>query len=121
MKTCLVVDDSRVIRKVARRILENLSFEVSEANDGLEALKACKEKMPSAILLDWNMPVMDGITFLRALRQEPGGEAPKVVFCTTENDFDHISQAMLAGANEYVMKPFDKGILEAKLAAAGVL
>ena len=83
MKTCLVVDDSRVIRKVARRILENLQFEVSEANDGLEALKSCKEKMPAAILLDWNMPVMDGITFLRQLRKEDGGKAPIVVFCTT--------------------------------------
>ena len=71
MNTCLVVDDSRVIRKVARRILEDLGFEVAEASDGLEALAWCRAVMPQAILLDWHMPVMNGIEFLRRLRQEP--------------------------------------------------
>ena len=98
MRRCLVVDDSRVIRKVARRILEEMRFEIEEAADGLEALQAVRRRMPDAILLDWNMPEMDGITFLRALRAEPGGDAPKVVFCTTENDFAHISAALEAGA-----------------------
>ena len=121
MKTCLVVDDSRVIRKVARRILENLSFEVSEANDGLEALKACKEKMPSAILLDWNMPVMSGIDFLRKLRAMANGSGPIVVFCTTENDMAHITEAMTAGANEYIMKPFDSDIIQAKFSQVGLI
>lgn len=121
MKTCLVVDDSRVIRKVARRILENLQFEVVEANDGLEALNACKDKMPSAILLDWNMPVMDGITFLRQLRQEDGGKDPVVVFCTTENDLAHITEALTEGASEYIMKPFDGEILEAKFSEVGLI
>ena len=121
MKTCLIVDDSRVIRKVARRILENLDFEVSEAEDGVEALLQCGQAMPDAILLDWNMPVMDGITFLRQLRQTPGGDSPKVVFCTTENDFDHITQALEAGAVEYMFKPFDLDIVQAKLESAGLL
>jgi len=121
MKTCLVVDDSRVIRKVARRILENLDFEVSEAEDGAQALLRCGEAMPDAILLDWNMPVMDGISFLRQLRKEPGGDAPKVVFCTTENDFDHITAALEAGAIEYMFKPFDLDIVQAKLTSAGLL
>ncbi|MGA9659170.1 MAG: response regulator [Asticcacaulis sp.] len=121
MKTCLVVDDSRVIRKVARRILENLQFEVSEANDGLEALNACKGTMPAAILLDWNMPVMDGITFLRQLRKEEGGKAPIVIFCTTENDLAHITEALTEGASEYIMKPFDSEILEAKFSEVGLL
>ncbi|MCA3693223.1 response regulator, partial [Aquidulcibacter sp.] len=83
MKTCLVVDDSRVIRKVARRILEDLSFRVEEAGDGSEALSFCRSSMPDAILLDWNMPVMNGIDVLRHLRADPGGDRPVVVFCTT--------------------------------------
>jgi two-component system chemotaxis response regulator CheY len=121
MKTCLVVDDSRVIRKVARRILEDLRFEVIEAADGLEALAACRKAMPDCVLLDWNMPVMSGIDFLRQLRREPRGEAPIVVFCTTENDVEHISEAIKAGANEYIMKPFDGDILHSKFIDAGIL
>ena len=78
MRTCLVVDDSRVIRKVARRILEDLGFDVAEAADGAEALAWCRTCMPDVVLLDWNMPVMNGLEFLRRLRKEPGGEAPKV-------------------------------------------
>jgi two-component system, chemotaxis family, chemotaxis protein CheY len=121
MKTCLVVDDSRVIRKVARRILENLQFDVAEANDGSEALSYCQNQMPHAILLDWNMPVMDGISFLRALRKEQGGKEPVVVFCTTENDLAHITEALTEGASEYIMKPFDGEILEAKFAEVGLI
>jgi two-component system chemotaxis response regulator CheY len=121
MKSCLVVDDSRVVRTVARRILQDLSFEVREAANGQEAMIACLRQMPDAVLLDWNMPVMNGIEFLRALRAIPGGQAPVVVFCTTESDIAHIRQAIDLGANEYIMKPFDSEILELKFAQAGVI
>ena len=121
MKTCLVVDDSSVIRKVARRILEGLEFEISEAEDGEEALTACQRKLPDAVLLDWNMPKMDGYEFLRVLRRLPDGDRPKVVFCTTENDVAHIARALHAGANEYIMKPFDKDIVEAKFQEVGLI
>ncbi len=121
MKTCLIVDDSSVIRKVARRILEGLDFQISEAEDGQEAFEACREKMPDAILLDWNMPRMDGYEFLRMLRRLPDGDRPKVVFCTTENDVAHIARALHAGANEYIMKPFDREIVEAKFQEVGLL
>lgn len=121
MKTCLVVDDSRVIRKVARRILEDLDFEIAEAGDGMEALAWCRAAMPDAILLDWNMPVMNGLEFLQQLRREPGGEGPKVVFCTMESDPERIRQALDAGAIEYIMKPFDGDIIEAKFAEAGLV
>ena len=121
MKTCLIVDDSSVIRKVARRILEGLDFEVSEAEDGEQALELCLRELPQAILLDWNMPKMDGYEFLRGLRRLPGGDHPKVVFCTTENDVAHIARALHAGANEYIMKPFDKDIVEAKFQEVGLI
>src|SRR2546421_70665 len=98
MKTCLVVDDSSVIRKVARRILEGLDFKITEAEDGQQAIEQCRGAMPDAVLLDWNMPVMDGYDFLKALRRMPGGDTPKVVFCTTENDVAHIARALRAGA-----------------------
>jgi two-component system chemotaxis response regulator CheY len=121
MKTCLVVDDSSVIRKVARRILEGLQFTIVEAEDGQQALECCRRTMPDAVLLDWNMPVMDGYDFLKVLRRLPGGEGPKVVFCTTENDVAHIARALHAGANEYIMKPFDKEIVEAKFQEVGLI
>jgi two-component system chemotaxis response regulator CheY len=121
MKTCLIVDDSSVIRKVARRILEGLDFHIAEAENGEEAIEACRLQIPDAILLDWNMPKMDGYEFLRALRRLPGGDKPKVVFCTTENDVAHIARALHAGANEYIMKPFDKDIVEAKFQEVGLL
>lgn len=121
MKSFLVVDDSRVIRNVARRILEAFGFKISEAADGQQALDACKVAMPDGILLDWNMPVMDGIQFLRALRATPGGNAPIVLFCTTETDMSKIQQAIEAGANEYIMKPFDSEIVESKLLQVGLL
>lgn len=121
MKNCLIVDDSSVIRKVARRILEDLSFEITEAEDGQVALGKCQEKMPDAILLDWNMPVMDGLEFLSELRNMPDGEKPRVVFCTTENDVGHIARAIRAGANEYIMKPFDREIMQAKFQEVGLI
>jgi two-component system, chemotaxis family, chemotaxis protein CheY len=121
MKTCLIVDDSSVIRKVARRILEGLEFQIVEAEDGVQALEVCRAQMPEAVLLDWNMPKMDGYEFLRVLRRLPDGDRPKVVFCTTENDVAHIARALHAGANEYIMKPFDKEIVEAKFQEVGLI
>jgi two-component system chemotaxis response regulator CheY len=106
---------------VARKILEELGFEIREAADGQIAIEQCLRAMPDAVLLDWNMPVMNGIEFLRELRKADGGEVPIVVFCTTENDISHIKTAMEAGANEYIMKPFDSEIIETKFAQVGLL
>ena len=121
MKTCLVVDDSKVIRMVARKILEELNFSVVEAEDGKVALEACRKRMPDGVLLDWNMPVMDGIEFLNELRALPGGDRVAVVFCTTENDLQHIQDALAAGANEYIMKPFDSEIIQTKFSQVGLI
>ena len=120
-RTCLVVDDSRVVRKVARRILEANGFVVEEAEDGRKALEACHRQLPDCVLLDWNMPVMNGLEFLRAVRAEFGADNPPVVFCTTETDMDFIERAIESGAQEYVMKPFDEEILLGKLAQVGLL
>ncbi|MAF97314.1 MAG: two-component system response regulator [Micavibrio sp.] len=121
MKSCLVVDDSRVVRKVARRIVEDLGFSCEEAEDGQKAYEHCQGGMPDIILLDWNMPIMSGIEFLEKLRAMDNGDSPKVVFCTTENDMSHIQRAIQAGANEYIMKPFDSEIIQSKFVQVGVL
>ena len=118
-KTCLIVDDASVIRKVSRHILESLGFEVSDAENGLVGLEKCSENNYDLILLDWNMPVMTGIEFIKKLRARPNGKLPKIVFCTTENDVAHIREAMNAGADEYVMKPFDFETLQIKLQMVG--
>jgi len=120
LKTCLVVDDSRVIRKVSRRILEDLGFEVAEAADGVEAMAWCSAVMPDAILLDWRMPAMDGLEFVKKLRDQPGGDAPKVLFCSVENDLEAIREALDAGADEFIMKPFDGAIVAGKLDYLGL-
>ncbi len=120
-RTCLVVDDSRVVRKVARRILEGHGFAVQEAEDGKIALDSCRRQMPDAVLLDWNMPVMSGIEFLKELRREFGPDQPPVMFCTTENDIAFIEQAIEHGAQEFIMKPFDEEILVGKFAQVGLL
>ena len=121
MKTCLVVDDSKVIRKVARHILETLDFAVDEAEDGRQALARCEACMPDVVLLDWNMPVMGGMEFLRTLRQNRSAPQPKVIFCTTENDVTQIARAMRAGADEYIVKPFDKETITRKFEEIGLV
>ena len=120
-RTCLVVDDSRVVRKVARRILEGSGFSVREAADGSEALTSCRADLPDCVLLDWNMPVMNGLDFLKALRREFGPSPPVVLFCTTETDMRFVEQAIEHGAQEFIMKPFDSDILLGKFSQVGLL
>ncbi len=121
MLHALVVDDLSVIRKIIRRMLAKLQFEVDEAEDAMVALQHCQKGFPDLIMLDWNMPVMDGMEFLQRLRKMPGGDKPKVVFCTTENNVSNIVSAIEAGADEYIMKPFDEEIIRAKLEQVGML
>jgi two-component system, chemotaxis family, chemotaxis protein CheY len=116
MSYCLIVDDSRVIRTIARRLFEELQFATGEAEDGTGALRACREKMPDLILLDWSMPGMTGVEFVRSLRAQPEGGRPIILISLTEVDTLEIAQAVTAGINDYVMKPFDRAILAAKLA-----
>lgn len=120
-KKCMVVDDSKIVRKVTRKILESFHYEVCEAEDGQVALQVFDQEKPQLIMLDWHMPVMNGLEFLKTLRAKPEGASPVVVFCTTESDYTRIQEAMASGANEYVMKPFDEEIIKGKLVQLGML
>ena len=121
MKHCLIVDDSAVIRKVASRILDGLSMRVSEAEDALQGLTVCREVMPDAIILDTTMPGLDSVAFLKNLRGMPDGTRPKVVLCAVDNDVGQIARAMHAGADGYMLKPFDRELVTAKLEEVGVV
>lgn len=120
MKTCLVIDDSRVIRKVARRILEDVGFNVLEAEDGAIALEICRTQMPDVVMVDSMMPNLDGIGFMKTLRREAKDQAPAMMYCTTENEESHIVAARAAGAGAILLKPFDKETLEGGLQRLGV-
>ncbi|MGC8534725.1 MAG: response regulator [Rhizomicrobium sp.] len=120
MKHCLVVDDSRVIRKVAATILAEFAFESEEAEDGTQALQACRARMPDLVLLDWNIPGTNVLEFLRGLRREPDGSRPFVLYCTTENDVGRIQEALVCGANDYLLKPYDAPSLHERLNSAGL-
>ncbi len=118
-RVCLLVDDSRMIRKVARRIVESAGYAVLEAENGEEGLARCRASMPDLVITDWNMPVMSGIEFVTALRAIPTAVPPKVVFCTTNSGAKDIHKGIEAGADEYVIKPFDEAALMSRLQAVG--
>ncbi len=117
--TCLVVDNSRMIRKVARKIVESVGYTVVEAENGVEGLARCRAAMPHLVITDWNMPVMSGIEFVTALRAIPTECRPRVVFCTTNSGARDIHKGIEAGADEYVIKPFDDASLISRLQAIG--
>jgi len=121
MSKILVVDDSRTIRTIIRRILLELGYEVCEAGNGIEALQVIEAERASVelVLADWNMPEMNGFDLLKQLRQDPGLSSLKVVMVTTETEIENMAAALEAGADEYVMKPFTKDILTEKLALVG--
>jgi two-component system chemotaxis response regulator CheY len=122
MKSCLVVDDSEIVRKVARHIFESLKFETREAENGQAALDQCQAgEMPDAILLDWHMPALGSVEFLTSLRGLPGGDKPTVIYCATENSTRDIALALTVGADDYILKPFDRETIRNKLVAAGLL
>jgi two-component system, chemotaxis family, chemotaxis protein CheY len=118
-KTCLIVDDSRVIRKVSSKIALSLGYVAIEAENGEEALARCKKSMPDLVLTDWNMPEMDGIEFVAKLRAIPTPKEPVVVFCTSNGEAKDIHDGIAAGADDYIVKPFDEAALKAKLEKLG--
>jgi two-component system chemotaxis response regulator CheY len=122
MSKALVVDDSRTIRIIIRRILIELGYEVCEAANGIEALKVLETEKTTVklVLADWNMPEMNGLELVKSMRQNPEFDSLKVLMVTTETEMDQMASALEAGANEYVMKPFTKDILVEKLELVGM-
>ena len=118
-KVCLIVDDSRVIRKVSSKIAKSLGYVPVEAENGEEALARCKKSMPAIVLTDWNMPEMDGIEFVSKLREIPTPKEPIVIFCTSNGEAKDIHEGIGAGADDYIVKPFDESALRAKLEKLG--
>jgi len=121
MSKVMIVDDSRTIRTIIRRILLELGYEVCEAGNGVEALKVFEVEKDAVklVLVDWNMPEMNGFELLKQLRHDPGLSWLKIVMVTTETEMDHMASALEAGADEYIMKPFTKDILVEKLEYIG--
>lgn len=120
-RVCLIVDDSRVVRKVSRSIVENLGYQVIEAENGQEALVRCRVSLPDLILVDWDMPVMSGLEFVKELRAIPVSQPPKIVFCTSKSESHDIFAGIGAGADEYATKPFNEATLKAKLERIGAI
>jgi two-component system chemotaxis response regulator CheY len=119
-KLCLVADRSLAIRNAAASILRDLRFQVAEAENEHEAFLQYREKRPDAVLLDGAIASADSFDLLRSLIDKPGGMRPKVIFCTADRDPSRIARAIEAGAHEYVIKPFDRTILAAKLEKLGL-
>ena len=117
----LVVDDSSTVRKVIGRILSELGFIITEAENGKVALEKTMHDLPDIIMLDWNMPIMNGMEFFKEFKASNPDCKTKVIFCTTENELDKIMEAVEEGADEYIMKPFNKEILQDKLVQVGLL
>ena len=119
MRHCLIVDDSEVIRKVARKVLEEMNFTSAEADNAQDALVSCRRAMPDLVLLDWHMPPGSAHDFLQVMRHTEGGRTPIVIYCTTENDQNDIARARHNGADEVLMKPFDQKSLHNAMRRAG--
>jgi two-component system, chemotaxis family, chemotaxis protein CheY len=117
----LVIDDSRSIRRVICNMLREMGYETFEAGDGLEGLAQLDAHgVMDIAMVDWNMPEMNGIEFIRAVRKRPEYRDMPLMMVTTETEMENIGQAFMAGVNEYVMKPFDKGMIIEKLQLLGI-
>ena len=120
MAKCLIADDSKIIRMLMSKIMGNLGFEVLEAEDGEEVVELCQLNEPDLIIMDYRLPVMEGIDALYKIRSLRLEKQPKVMFCSSLIELDKIREALDGGADDYVMKPFDEEIIISKLAILGL-
>jgi len=114
MTEVLIVDDSAVVRKIARRVLEGMALTASEAESGNDGLVICSLAMPDAVLIDSDIPDIDSCEFVKRLRRLPGGDHPKVVICASENDPPSLARTIYAGADDFVLKPLEGDLLRSK-------
>lgn len=121
MATCLIADDSKIIRMVLAQIMRNLGFDVIEAEDGNDVVKQWKRSYADLIIMDWRLPVIEGIDVLYMIRSTPKLKQPKIIFCSSLIDEDKIREAINGGADDYIMKPFDEDIIESKITILGLL
>ncbi len=121
MAKCVIADDSRIIRMLLSKIMTNLGFEVIEAEDGEEVVEMVELNEPSIVIMDWRLPVLDGIDALYKIRSLKNIEQPKVMFCSSIIDVEKIKEALNGGADDYVMKPFDEEIIISKLEILGLI
>ena len=112
MAKCVIADDSRIIRMLLSKIMANLNFEVIEAEDGEEVVEMVELNEPAVVIMDWRLPVLDGIDALYKIRSLKKIKQPKVMFCSSLVDVDKIREALDGGADDYIMKPFDEEIIK---------
>ena len=118
---CLIADDSRIIRMLLTKIMSNLEWDVLEAEDGEEAFEIFQLQNPDLIIMDWTMPIMEGIDVLYKVRNAKAATQPKFMFCSSNNDVNRIREALKGGADDYIIKPFDEDIIYSKLAILGLV
>lgn len=118
---CLIADNSKIIRMLLAKIISNLDWDVVEAEDGEEAYEVFQLQSPDLVIMDWRLPIMEGIDVLYKIRDSKNNKQPKVMFCSSVVDIEKIKEALDGGADDYIMKPFDEEIIYSKLAILGLI
>lgn len=121
MSSCIIADDSKIIRMLLSKIMSNFGYEVTEAENGEDLLSQCAKNIPNLIICDWNLPLIDGIDVLLKIRSDKKIKQPFFIFCSYITDTNIISQALNAGADDFIMRPFDEDIIASKLKILKVL
>lgn len=121
MPRCLIADDSKIIRMLLTKIMENFGFDVIEAEDGEEIITLAKDNVPDIIIMDWRLPAMEGIDVLYKIRSFKKMKQPKIIFCSSSVDIARIREALEGGADDYIIKPFDEEIIGTKLSILNLM
>ncbi len=121
MSSCLIADDSKIMRMLLAKIMENFGYAVTEAEDGEDLMQQCEKNMPDLIISDWNLPLVDGIDVLYKIRADKKSKQPVFFFCSYLKNPEIINQAMEGGADDFIMRPFDEDIIASKLKIIKVL
>ena len=115
MATCIIADDSKIMRMLLSKIMSNFGYNVFEAEDGGDLLELCAKNTPDLIICDWQLPLIDGVDVLLKIRSDKKIKQPIFIFCSYIKDVEIISQALSAGADDFIMRPFDEDIIASKL------